>query len=489
MGVFLTLTQPVSINSSNDPLLTPSLIFRFIEKNVINEITPQESKIHLIARRCLQTVAVCGAFSARLLFVRIAYEFTDNPIYGTLLAGSSALSYGAIISWCLLNVIDDLLSPQLEEEKSIKKNTFSGYKHTIFKVGLVFLGVISQIPMAYMTYYYNGIILFPIAVLLIDSGFPIYSLNLTFEKILKRIKKRSPLERRAESVRKDFVSALKLINSTIEMAVLKNRLKVINDIKNQNKNINDFLESLFDNFHYNLIKKNKQSKIELTRKWSSRIIGGALILSQLTLTAVLAFHAAQLIFKSDSISYLTAAGVFSINSILDMKLTIKGVENLIKGGTNFIYCKRKETLSSFYYPKTRLLMQVAAGLICTLSFGGPAKVSQDFFSGQMRYIMQVGTASGTIMLSFAATLILIDKVIEKYMLLKGPDEMKAITSKMKQIRKIIELVEKSSIEEFVKFFHLFSEDIQSQFTSSNLEIENIEEMEEFFNPSRNSLDD
>ena len=104
-----------------------------------------------------------------------------------LYAYSALTAFGSLSAWGLINILLEKIVPRLAIEKEIVEYQSPKFIKVIYTSLLVIIAASSQFSMAYMAYYYNKLgVVWPIVVLLADSGLPMYSLHQMFKAFSKK---------------------------------------------------------------------------------------------------------------------------------------------------------------------------------------------------------------------------------------------------------------------------------------------------------------
>ncbi|WP_420421693.1 hypothetical protein [Simkania sp.] len=169
-------------------LILGSALSTYVEKVIVDEVQPEETCRHLIARRVAQIVAPILACVAKLSFIALSVDAAgSNAALAGLLAYGNVTAFSIIISWCALNMIRDIMSPKHAEEQTIEKSKLPNWAKVAIGVGSFVLGLFAQFSLAYLVYVYNNNnILMPIAVMVSDPWFPVYSTWCGLNKLAKQ---------------------------------------------------------------------------------------------------------------------------------------------------------------------------------------------------------------------------------------------------------------------------------------------------------------
>ena len=125
----------------------------YVERRVIDELSPQESYCHLLGRRILQGFGSIVASLGKVSFVAISMELAgDNKVLGGFLVYGNLVSFATLICWSALNIIGDYMSPVGEEVNALQSAKQSRCKSCAILIASVVIGVIAQMPLAYLAY-------------------------------------------------------------------------------------------------------------------------------------------------------------------------------------------------------------------------------------------------------------------------------------------------------------------------------------------------
>lgn len=429
----------------------------FINKYLIEHRPIPESTIHRISKRALQGLAVISGMGARVPFIRVNLAYSSNA-WGIILASNSAASFGSIIAWCLLNIINDKLKPLSREEKRLLRSQIPIQYRVAISICMIAGGIIAQAPLAYMAYAYNNDnIYFPILVLLVDSGYPIYSLHLGSEQLLKK-RRLNALERQLDRVKDQLVGKLERSRTTLAVMTPEGREKYLTQLQNikltsdRSKLSTKYLKALITNSLK--IKNSPENRVIKAARILPASVGVTLAISQLIFAAVLTYHGAKLFLDNDPFSISWAAFVVLCNTFLNFSVMVGTSISAYDTGIKYLRGIPQQSLIGSLYPKTQACSRLISLCISALSFGGPLKVAQDYLSGGFGLFIQISSVMATIMLSIAAMFALVDDLMTFVGIHYGSKEHQELIKLDFEIKRLINLIKESPFVDFLQFLDL-----------------------------------
>ena len=117
----------INLNQESlEGLLERHAIPVFICCRILKKDKVEEKTAHLVSRRLLQVVGVIGGFAGRFPFVQMNLDFAgENKVYGVALAAGSSISFGYLVSYAFLEIIQDQMGPLSPEERVLMESRLS----------------------------------------------------------------------------------------------------------------------------------------------------------------------------------------------------------------------------------------------------------------------------------------------------------------------------------------------------------------------------
>lgn len=428
--------------------IQPSNIYNFIQDQ---KEPPSSSCALKIARYSSQLSAIGLALCARIPAIPISRKAGGSfAPFGWTLATVNIISYGSLIAWSFLKIIEEKTRAKTPEEKELK-STLKPHTKAAILTASVFLGVFSQIPFGYMAYEYNNNSwLMAGTILLGDSPFPIYSLILSFEKTI-----------RMQSFRK-----------AKEMApdVLETRAKLLKATTAFKKSLPERYSTRKNSIQAPLLQLHGEGQRKTA--WLKGIRGftkGIGIIStfgRLLMFSALAYEGASLISggtkqnpnsaSGEAFACSIAALVAISNLYLLKKLIINSSLNNVQLLTDILRRKYKPTLGDVMRTKLYRTMQVLSLVLVGLSFSTPYQVSRDTFEhsifhdikipGLEPFVVVTSTYSVLNMVSHSLRYF-IEELVNKYVNLRGTNLEKEYTAFQNKITKIEKMLDEATHEE------------------------------------------
>lgn len=396
-------------------------------------------------------LALCARIPAIPISRKAGGEFAP---FGWTLAMVNIISYGSLISWSFLKVIEEKTRAKTEEEKELK-STFSPQIQVAILATSVFLGVFSQIPFGYMAYEYNNSSwLMAGTILLGDSPFPIYSLTLSFEKTIRK-------------------KSLLKIKKT-DPKFLENRSNLLKTTKYFKKSLPErFLQKIGSDRALLVLNQGMKRKRPIWQKGARGFTKGVGVIAtfgRLLMFSALAYEGASLISGGTkqnpngvggevfacSIALLVAlSNVYLLKTVI-LKSSVKNVQL----GIDLLTKNYQPTLGDAMRTKLYRALQISSLILVALSFSTPYQVSKDTFehsvfhnkkiAGLEPFVVATSTYSVLSMVSYSLRYF-IDEAINKYVKLRGTEIEQEYSLFQEKISKIEKLIEGSTYEEVQSF--------------------------------------
>lgn len=451
----------ISTDTSTSFSPTSGKFDAFIRDQLILANPILESRIKAASRISLRGIAVVSGMGARVPFIRVNLAYRSDP-FGIVLAINSAVSFGSVVSWCFLNMIHDKLRPLSEQEKRLLESQQSMRKcRLLFRVTRIgieaLIGMIAQVPLAYMAYAYNSKnVYYPTLVLVVDSAYPIYSLDLTAEEISGK-KRLNQLERHLANIKQKFINKLEGARANLASLPKEDKISLLDElegIKELSHCPNPSKKYLGIVFRHSLTPKPTTNRIIKTGRVVPLMGGTVLGVSQLIFAWMLSYQAAKIFFDNDPICIGWAVFVVLCNLYLTFFVMLGTSMNLYDVGIKCLRRAPPKTLVGSLYPKIQITLRIASAAVSLLSFSGPLKIAQDYFSGNFGIFMQVTSVIASLFIAGTAMFSLADDIIAEGGIRFGSREHRLLIKLDRNLQRLILLIKKSSFIEFLNLLDL-----------------------------------
>lgn len=430
-----------------------SQVASYIDQRFVRHLTPLEGKTNYVARRVLQTLGVTIALIARIPFIAINLKLGgDSLALGILLSVGNLGAVSCLISWSILNIINNYLSPE-EKELSVLTQPFlqehgSQIAKAIFVFSLV-VGVFSQLPFAFLGYTYNDKSLLMFALILMsDSWVPTNSVDLNLKALLpspscspELVRVREAFNRQVKGLQQDFVR---------DPDVRGEFLRELDGIREGEERVRRYVSLI----------ATRTITEEVTPPWYSRAlqwviwsIGFVCMCGNLISIGYVGYNGAKLIFDeaffSIGFGLLASAANLYINKLTVPTMAV-ALFNLLK---DLLLRQYSPTLVDQFYPKLSGVSKFLGFCIGSLTFGPSLQVAKDFFgfNSAFSHFMQVTAPLGISLLVLYAITETIDKILQSYVLARGTEAEKAALKCSQDFEKLSRIIQNCSGEELEKF--------------------------------------
>ncbi|NGX48808.1 MAG: hypothetical protein K940chlam5_00400 [Candidatus Anoxychlamydiales bacterium] len=431
-----------------------SLISSFIDKRIIcGDLRVEESKCSEISRSAFKVAGVSISALGRIPFVPVSLKLKSLGFFRYFLAAGNTVGFWVVGSWSILNVIDEFTQPLTKEEKILLENHLSTLAKTVSIASSLVLSITSKSVTAYIAYTYNNEnILMPIAVMLSDTSFPFYSSLLSTRKLLEK-RSFSEIEKKINLMRYEIIE---LIESNRSLFVSKNKsekedsLTLFNRIKfraSKDERLKEFLPIIF--------QKNpevEQTKIEKYGKNFFGLNGVHLTLSHMAFLGIISYVGGQLLTSSSVGGVIAATLTIGSNVYLEGTSLVKTAKRAFGGLYNLFTCRRRPALSKQLSPKLTFALS-AIGLLTSIHSWGPnVQVADDYIEQKgFKAYMEIVSTMAIVLLVSTAMLDIIDGIVEKKIDKLGTKEEKEILEIDRKMKRLVNVIDKSPLIEFVKF--------------------------------------
>ena len=464
-----------------------SNIALFVDRSIIQNLATQESRGHLIARRILQGTSVTVSFAARIPFIEVNLKLGgDNKIYGGFLAYGACTSFGYLVSYSLLEIIDTQMRPLTREEKILTESRMSLTLKKAFFVGATALGVITQVPFAFIALKYNEPsafnphgFLMPIMVIAIDSWVSTYSGYMGL-KTLRERQNLTTYERDLLKVRGKMYALIEANRQLLALAGKEARL--------------DFVRS------YNRIKKIDESPQRINALYTlftDRIINQTLEPSPCAKridNIVKAYGYLCAFCNIGSLGYISWVGTDKLANNLGLNVTITALYvgtalylnttaipqtavTLFKLFKSLFTYSYQPTLSDQLTPKLSFTLKALGLITAALSYGMAIEVSKDYYKSQegLEVFMEVTLTSATIFLVSMAILSITDQLLETKIEHFGSEEEKSLIKIHKKMKHFSSVLSSSPLIEVACFLKVLPEiAVQQLISDTEITLTNLE---------------
>lgn len=474
-----------ALSYSSDRVVPPTTnnFAVYIHNRMVARMPKGESEEQRVCRRVLQGVALSAGPLARLSFMEVPLKFAgDNKALGGLLVYGNTASYGSLISWCLLKMVNSATTPMSAEEKALSQSSLTPFCRTLLKIAVFVVGELAQIPFGYIVFIYNERNYFyPLSVFLIDAAYPIYSLTLTTEEIVKR-RRLSEFEKKLYLMKLKLITQLQRASTAILHSERSNgkvyldRLQAIDQTPNLQyiDKVKHYIQILLSS-----VSLQPEQPPDSLRVKSGRIVfyglGMALGFTQIYFAETLSYGAAKEMTEDPGGRAVIAGSVTVCNAYLGLKIFVQSAAKLYNFAINRLLSRDTRSVAEILQPKLTVCLQLIALITVSLSFSAPLQVAKDNFEGDFGTYMEVTAVMEAVILSSFALSELIDELIT-YQSLNASDEYtRQLAEITMQINELNNLIEKSPMMEFVQMLDLLPESQISewktglQITSENLQ--------------------
>lgn len=444
-----------------------------------SEREPIESKGRAFVKGALQTGCVLAGYGTRLTVMNIPLKFAGaNQAYGAALVYGNTASWGSVISWCLLNMTNNLMTPLSKVEERLRKTQISACTKRALIIGSVAIGMLAQVPHAYISYTYNdNNILFPIALILIDSAYPIYSLNLTVEKGIQQ-RNLSSFENKLLTLKTKLNDSFES-NFTSWLKDESSRKSRLNDLRQLNQNsdlasdekVKKYLSMLLSPVNQ-IFPAPENCCVKMGRSLAN-VCGLALAGTQLYFSFTLSYNAAAEIVEEPIGNYAVAGLITACSAYLSFKVLFNSSVKAYDFVVNSLRGQTPPTLASIVNPKLRFCLQLFGLLTVGLSYAIPVQVCDDYYEGDLKSFMQVTSVMETMIISSFAISQLVNEVIAVSGLKSSDCDIKLLVEVHLQLQKLTSLIQASPMVEFAKLIDILPQE-SAQAWMNELQITNTE---------------
>lgn len=460
--------------TDRDTLYSESLLARFADKTILRGIAPRETRCHLIARRTLQGGGTAVGFLGRAPLIEMNLQLAaPNVAYGIALSAGSCTSFGYLVAFAFLEIIEDQLRPKTEEERALVESRLSSAAKRTYFVGALVLGFGSQVPFAWLSYKYNPAsswnphrLGMPIMTLAIDSWVSVYSAQRGLRELHARCTLPEALEGLSQvrgnmhALVEENMNLLTLVTDAERSGFLAayQALRSIEDAPDRAARLYElFATRLSDHTH-----KPPPYAARL-----AAIVKAYGYLCSACNIGTLGYVAWS---GSDDLTGAVAANIFFTGLYvgtalyLNLKVIPTTAAGLFHKIRSLFTCSYVPTMADRLTPALSFCLKAINMVLVSLSFGMAVKISKDYygFSDPLEIFMEITLSSATIFLMSMAVLNITDRLLEEKVLHFGTDEEKLLMELYQKMRHLSSVIARSPVLEVARYFNLCSSAMQQQ---------------------------
>jgi len=437
-------------------LRTTDNLSLYVERRIIDETRPTETRCHYISRRILQGLGSVVASIGKLSFVAISLDYASgNMVLAGFLIYGNLVSFATLICWSALNMIDDYMRPVGEEVKNLVGSKQSTCLKIAILVASVAIGVLAQVPLAYLAYYYNSLkTLMVISVMISDPWFPIYSTNLSLRALADK-KSYSPFEKEIVQLKENLKAKLTETQQHLTQISYSERNDWISDLDGiarqavSQQRSSDYLNCMLSR----RVEIMQQSPSCFYKVCEKIIFASGLVflVCQMIALGVVGFAGWKLIFDNAIFDGIFTGVVVLANLYLS-GMTIPGsAVRLFSIVVGLLFCSYQPSLAQKLSPAFSTVATVL-GLVTTgLSWGASVQIVKDYFEGWKQDVMMATLPASNVLLVTAAILFVIDGITESKVRRCGSEEEREQMKLKQKCDDFIKTLDKSSVIDFAKF--------------------------------------
>lgn len=445
---------------ANSGLLGKHAYQRFVNQIPI-EHTTCSKVIRFIIKGSLASISIIGSVP----LAGVSLDFAGRNIKGYCLAIGNVISVANLNTWSILKVVKDKVLPKSKEGIKLlaaERGCWKNSSEVVIIIASVAIGILCQIPQAYVSYYYDDKKwIFPLLTLLGCSSLPIYSIKLTIDNMLDR-KQAKPFEKKLQLLKEFLINRLQcnekrlLEVSLDERDAYFNELERIKDSDELPLQMNRLLSTLFS-------KPNRQVQNETCiRKYGRYAVEGAglaLTFSRLAVVAITSYKAIEIFTKNFFACIITTAFIVACNTYLTYKVISNVCISAYDRGINAFQGKKHPSFSFNFYPLTSVIMKVFMVAILAFAWAPLYVVPRDNTSGSFQTFLEVAYIIGGLFVMGNALFESTEDFYEMYSNWKGSaDERKYLKFK-EDVECFSLMIKRSPLKSFASFANLLSDDL------------------------------
>lgn len=435
---------------------TPNLSL-FVSRRLISELLPHESTCHLIARRSLQVFGPLIACAAKLSFIALSVAAAgSNEVLAGFLSYGNVTAFSIVISWCALCMIRDLMAPKGDEVQALESSQASGWRKTTVAIISIAFGILAQFPLAYLVYVYNNNnLLMPIAVMVSDPWFPVYSTWMGLNKLFAKCGY-SPFEKELLASKEEFTGRLREFQQQLNYMDASQRSSyrsgltaIAEDVLNQNP-------------AWAYVKKMNERKVDniprpspMYRGLEYIIFGFGLVylISQYMVIGRTGFAGWKLIEDQPIFDYIMTGPIIASYFYITGKSIPDAAVRLFGLASSLVCCNYQPTLAQRIMPKLGITLTLFTLFTTFLAWGPNKEISTDYFNGGLKYFMLATAPAAVVLLTTSILLMVMDILLEHYIEKRGTaDEKEDIKLKWKydELCRVLDTCSPSDFAKFLK---------------------------------------
>ncbi|MCP5504012.1 MAG: hypothetical protein H7A41_02540 [Chlamydiales bacterium] len=414
----------------------------FIDRTLVQGISAVETTCHLVGRRILQGTCVTASFIGRIPFIPLSIAYAgSNAVYGGFLAYGSTASFGSLVAYSFLKIIDSQMRPLTPEEHYLLHTRIGPTAKKVILVFGLLLGVGTQIPFAILAYKYNkastlnpGRYLMPAMVIAIDSWVSTFSGYMGLRAIGEK-RARTSYEKDLDAIRGKMLG---FIEENQELFTIANRetqlgfveaYQRIKAVHESGDRVNQF---------YTLCTR-RISSVNLTpplwAKVADTIIKGygyICAACNIGTMGYVAYLGTKVVGLDVVVTVLYCGTALYLNTTA-IPATASKLFNLAK---SLFTCSYRPTLGDQLSPKLSFILKALTLSTASLSYGMAMQVSEDYYEDHewLKICMEVTLTSATTFLVSMAMLTIADDIVETTVEKFGSEEEKQILEVYQKMR-------------------------------------------------------
>lgn len=414
----------------------------FIDRTLVQGVSATETTCHLVGRRILQGVSVTASFVGRIPFIPLSLTYAgSNAVYGGFLAYGSTASFGSLVAYSFLKIIDSQMRPLTPEEHYLLHARIGPTAKKIILVCGLILGVGTQVPFAILAYKYNeastlnpGRYLMPAMVIVIDSWVSTFSGYMGLRAIGEK-RARTSYEKDLDAIRGKMLG---FIGENQELFTIADRhtqlgfveaYQRIRTVHESSDRVNEF---------YTLCTR-RISHINLAPPTWARVAdtiirgyGYLCAACNIGTMGYVAYLGTKVVGLNVVVTVLYCGTALYLNTTA-IPETASKLFNLAK---SLFTCSYRPTIGDQLSPKLSFVLKALTLATAGLSYGMAMQVSEDYYEDHewLKISMEVALTSATTFLVSMAMLTIADDIVETKVEKLGSEEEKQILEVYQKMR-------------------------------------------------------
>ncbi len=439
--------------------INSSIIRDFIDRRVILE-EPNVSIQNTKAQPILKIIGISLSALGKVPFIPINLKLKSFGQFRYILTGGNIIGFWALGSWSIINIVDDLFKSLAPEEKKLLKDQISSIQKISSYISAMIVSGISQGVIAYLAYEYNDKnVWMSVAIMASDVWFPFYSTLLSSRKAMQKYEF-SEFEKELNKMKQEMILLFEkhrqiFINMSSEQK--RNYLRIIEDIKTlptTSDRINAFLPRLLQE------NVETQTKVQQIGKAFFGLNGLHFSVNHLILLGIVSYIGGEYLTSSQIGGIISSVFTVLSTFYLEAQSNITTAQRFFSSIYNIFTHQTKPTLMEQLRPKLTFTLKAMGLLTAALVWGPTVQVSHDYIKeeGFKTYMQITGSLAVTLLVA-TAILDIIDDIVAARIIKNGTEEELAIFKIHTNLKKLIEILDKSSLFEFAKFAKMLPVDI------------------------------